>query len=229
MSKANMSTRTGRISLLFQEILTVIVRVRAGRQQIPSAEQFRQHVGGALAAAQEDSVRRGYNRAEASLAAQAVVAFLDESILNSGNPALSDWVRQPLGPQYFEQHVAGEVFFKNIRDLLTGEDSPHAADLLEVYQLCLLLGYRGRYGAGREGDVRMIIDRIAEKMHRIHGAPALLQPEWRPTGEAVPAPPNPWGSRLTWLAAGAAGLFVVAFCVYWLLLRSGVSALAGDA
>jgi type VI protein secretion system component VasF len=35
------------------------------------------------------------------MAAQAVVAFLDESILNSQNPALRDWVRQPIGPNIF--------------------------------------------------------------------------------------------------------------------------------
>lgn len=224
-----MTTRTGGISLVFQEILTVIVRVRAGRQQIPSTDHFRQQMRGAMAGVQEESVRRGYNRAEASLAAQAVVAFLDESILNSGNPLLSEWVRQPMGPEFFQQHVAGEVFFQNVRDLLTGDDSPKTAELLDLYQTCLLLGYRGRFGSGREGDVRAIIDRIAEKMRRIQGPGTLLQPNWRPASDNIPAPPNPWGQRLLWLAAGAVGLFVLTFLLYWMLLRSAVAALGASA
>ena len=74
----------------------------------------------------------------------------------------------------------------------------------------------------------MIVDKIAEKTQRILGTQALLQTDWRPSGESVPAPPNPWGPRLTWLAAGAALLFVVLFLVYWMLLRSGVSALTAS-
>jgi type VI secretion system protein ImpK len=221
-----MPIRTGRISIVFQELLTVIVRVRAGRQQISSADHFRQQIRGALATAQSEALRGGYNTAEASLAAQAVVAFLDESILNSGTQLANDWVRQPIGPEYFEQHVAGEVFFKNIRDLLTGDNSQKVSDILELYQLCLLLGYRGRFGGGREGDVRTIIDRIAEKTQRIHGSIPLLEPQWRPEGETVPMAANPWTRRLTWIAACAAGLFVALFLVYWLVLSSGVTALA---
>lgn len=215
-----------RIASVFQEILTAVVRIRAGRQQIPSTEQFRQQMRGALAAAQEEAVRRGYNREQASLAAQAVVAFLDESIFNSGTQLMNEWVRQPIGPEYFHQHVAGEVFFQNVRELLTGDNSRPVADLLELYQLCLLLGYRGRFGTGREGDVRAIIDRIAEKTQRIHGPTGLLQPDWRPANESVPEAPNPWRQRLTWLAAGAGSLFVLAFLLYWLLLRGDVSTLA---
>ena len=221
------TTRSGRLSLVFQEILTAIVRIRAGREKVPSLEHFRQQMRGALAGAQEEAVRRGYVRADAFLAAQAVVAFLDETVLNSPNRSLHEWVRQPLGPEYFEQHVAGEEFFKNIRNLLTGDDAPKTADTLELYQLCLLLGYRGRFGDSREGDIRAIVDRIAEKVQRIYGPRHLLSPEWRSSAEAVPRQANPWGRRLTWIATGAAGLFVILFLIYWLVLRGDISSLGG--
>ena len=61
------TTRSGRLSLVFQEILTAIVRIRAGREKVPSLEHFRQQMRGALAGAQEEAVRRGYVRAEAFL------------------------------------------------------------------------------------------------------------------------------------------------------------------
>ena len=123
--------RSERMAIVFQELLTVIVRVRADRQPIQNSDHFRNQIRGAILAAQEEALRAGYSREQSFQAAQAIAAFLDESVLNSPNPAYKDWARQPLGPQFFQQHVAGEVFFLNIRDLLSGEDSAQAADLLE--------------------------------------------------------------------------------------------------
>jgi type VI secretion system protein ImpK len=217
-------TRVDRLPILFQELITAAVRIRAARQPVQDVELFRRQIRQGLTAAQEDAHRRGYATQDGFRAAQAVVAFLDETILNSGNPAFRDWPRQPLGPDYFQQHVAGEIVFHNIRDLLTGEDSPHVADLLEVYMLCLLLGYRGRFGGGREADVKLIVDRIAEKINRIRGSSPLLLPDWR-IDETVAAPVDPWWKPLRTAAIVAGGLLVVCLAVYIVFLRSQASSL----
>jgi hypothetical protein len=73
-------------------VLTIVVRIRANRLPVSDADHFRGQVRAGLISAQEEAHRRGYNRQDAYMAAQAVVAFLDESILNSQNPALRDWV-----------------------------------------------------------------------------------------------------------------------------------------
>lgn len=220
--------RPDRIAMLFQEMFTIVVRIRANRLPVTNADHFREQVRSGLLAAQEDAHRRGYTRQDAYMAAQAIVAFLDESILNAQNQALRDWVRQPIGPEYFQQHVAGEVFFQNVKDLLTGDDSDRTADLLEVYQLALLCGYRGRYGVGREGDVKMITDRIAEKMQRIRRSPAELSPYWHPGQDAAPQQADAWGTRLRYAAIGLVSAFAVLFFVYWFVLRTGVTSLSRD-
>ena len=218
--------RPDRIAMLFQEMLTIIVRIRANRLPVASADHFREQARAGLISAQEESHRRGYTRQDAYIAAQAVVAFLDESVLNSQNPALRDWVRQPIGPEYFQQHVAGEVFFHNVKDLLGADDSDRTADMLEVYQLCLLCGYRGRYGVGREGDVKMITDRIAEKMQRIRRTSPALAPFWLPGTDDAPVEADVWGTRLQYLAIACVSAFVVLFALYWFLLRGSITALA---
>ena len=221
--------RPDRMAMLFQEMLTIAVRIRANRLPVSSADHFREQVRAGLIAAQEDANRRSYTRQDAYMAAQAVVAFLDESILNSQNPALRDWVRQPIGPEYFQQHVAGEVFFQNVKDLLTGDDSDRAADMLEVYQLCMLCGYRGRYGVGREGDVKMITDRVAEKIQRIRRTPPALAPFWSPGPDLAPQQMDTWGTRLQYAAIGAVAAFAILFLLYWFLLRSSVISLLAAA
>ncbi len=208
-----------RLSLVFQELLTAIVRIRAGRQQVPNADAFRARSLELLRQAEEDARRRGYSGDDARLGVFAVVAFLDESVLHSADPVFRDWPRRPVQEELFKGHVAGETFFQNIRGLLTADDSPRIADLLEVYQLCLLLGYRGRYGPGREGELRGIADRIAEKIRRVRGVSAALAPAALPREEAVPPDADPWARRL----AVAAIVLTVLLLSTLLLFRIGLA------
>jgi len=101
-----------------------------------------------LVAADREAREAGYDRDVVRLAVYAFVAFLDESVLNSPQDMFSEWPRRPLQEEVFGDHRAGETFFQNMRDLLSRPDSRALADVLEVYLLCLLLGYRGRYGSG---------------------------------------------------------------------------------
>ena len=47
------------------------------------------------------------------------------------------------------------------------------ADLLEIYYLCLLLGFKGRYAAG--GDLRSVMAATQEKIRRIRGPAAVSE------------------------------------------------------
>ena len=51
--------------------------------------------------------------------------------------------------------------------MIAGADSEDLADLLEVYQLCLLLGLKGRYSLGDPSQVAAIIGAVGEKIQRI--------------------------------------------------------------
>ncbi|MFN7921646.1 MAG: DotU family type IV/VI secretion system protein [Bryobacteraceae bacterium] len=214
--------RTQSLALVFQELLTVIVRIRAGRQPVTDAEVFRAQVRDSLAKAEDSAVRAGYSKEDARLGLLAIVAFLDETVLASSNPVFRDWPRQPLGPDYFGKFVAGESFFLYLRDLLTAEDSHRVADILEVYQLCLLLGYRGKFGAGREGDLQMVTNRVAEKIYRIRGAsPWIVPPVERQ--EAVILDKDPWSRRILMGAGAFCVLALVLFFAYMIMLSSAVS------
>src|ERR1700674_6075881 len=93
--------RAENLALLFQEILTVIVRLRSDRQPVTDAQKFRSDMRGALKKVEKDAVTRGYAPEDVRLAQFAVVAFLDESILNSSNQAFADWARMPLQEEFY--------------------------------------------------------------------------------------------------------------------------------
>lgn len=215
------------LAIVFQEILTAIERLRSNRQVVPDAEAFRGQIREAIRSADTEGRQRGYTPEDIRIATFAVVAFLDESILNSRNPAFTDWARKPLQEELFGHHNAGEVFFQYVERMLTQSDSPALADVLEVYQLCLLLGYGGRYSLTGKSDLRAVRDQIFEKIRRIRGASGDLSPSWAlPPGGVVRSQSDPWVKRLTYAAIASIALLVVLFVVYKFVLGSGVSDLA---
>lgn len=216
--------RTDNLALIFQEVFTAIERLRSGRQQLSDAESFRYHMREAIKTAAQDARNRaGYTSDDIRMATLAVVGFLDESILNLRNPIFADWPRKPLQEELFGIHMAGEVFFQNLEQLLGRNDSPDLADLLEVYYLCLLLGYTGRYSGSRTGELQAMMVATADKIRRIRGPYGPLSPSWIPPSEAAPNPGDPWVKRLLIAAVVCVVLTVILFITFKVSLGSGAS------
>ena len=211
----------GRLAQILQELLTATARLRGDRQPVPDAAAFRSQLLELVRRADEDAQRAGYATADARLAIFAAVAFLDESALNSRQPALADWARRPLQEELFGGHMGGEWFFQHVDQLLARPDSPALADLLEVHHLCLLLGFRGRYGADDRGALHAAASRLGERVSRIRGAPGDLTPAWRPPNDSVVGR-DPWIRRLVLGLAASVVLALALWGVAALSLRGSV-------
>jgi type VI secretion system protein ImpK len=223
MTAAPANTRRAEnLAFVFQELLTVGERLRSNRQQVADAASFRAQLWGAVKQAEDDARRRGYSTDDIELAVFAVVAFLDESILNLRLPVFADWPRQPLQEERYGHHVAGEIFFQNLTKLLTRTDSHELADLLEVYQLALLLGFAGRYSIGGRGELRSVAAQTGERIQRIRQTGAWLAPGW-----AIPSEPpiktggDPWVSRMAVILIVCVVLVVVLYGMCVVLLSQG--------
>ncbi len=214
---------TYNLALMLQEVLTAVVRLRANRQTVSDAESFRAQIVANLRHVEQEGRQRGYSEQEMKLAIFACVAFLDESVLNSRNPVFSSWASKPLQEELFGGHMAGETFFANAHNLLSAPDSANVADVLEVYQLCLLLAYQGRYTLGNQGELQAIKQNIADKIHRIRGDRAFA-PDWAPVPGTTPRVRR--DSVLHWLlytAAACALIAVLCFASFSFSLNSGVT------
>jgi len=175
--------------------------------------------------ADQEARARGYSAESVKQSIFATVAFLDESILNLQNQTFAEWVRKPLQEELFGVHVAGEIFFENLKKLLAQNDAPELADVLEVHLLCLQLGYRGRYGMGAGGDLRTIIETLREKIRRTRGEAKYLAPAWAPPADAGPAASDTTTRRLALIAIGCLLLVVVLFAGFKFSLISSASSL----
>ena len=214
--------RPENLCLIYQEVLTAIERLRANRQGVTDAAAFRHHSREAIKAAAGQALSAGYPADDVKFATFAAVAFLDESVLNSQNPIFADWARKPLQEELFGTHIAGEVFFQNLQQLLGRNDSADLADLLEVHYLCLLLGFGGRYSIGNRGELAQVMNLTAEKIRRTRGPFGALSPAWMLPAETVRGHTDPWVRKLGIIAAISAIVMTLLFIAYKLILNSGV-------
>ena len=218
--------RPDNLALAFQEILTVVERLRSNRQPIPDAATFRYQFREALKQADAEARKRGYTAEDIQLAIFAVVAFLDESIFNLRSPVFADWPRQPLQEEFFGHHIAGEVFFQHLQKLLGANENHTTADVLEIYHLCMLLGFAGRYSIGGRAELRSLMEQTAEKIRRIRKTPPDLSPRWRIPPEAVQVSgKDPMLKRFLIGAVACLALTLVLFTIYKIVLGSGISTL----
>ena len=221
--------RRENLAFSFQELFTAIVRVRFNLQSVPSADDFRANAKELIRIATQDAAGRGYAGDDVKAAAFAVVAFLDESVLTSKNPVFSTWPRLTLQEELFGEHMAGETFFRYVQLLLSRRDSAETVDVLEVYYLCMLLGYRGRYGSSGGGELRAIMENIRGKTNRVRGNPPL-SPAWALPGDPpLPQQRDLWLRRLGWVAALTAAFGLVTFVASAWALAAGSSVVQSSA
>lgn len=213
---------SGRLALLLQEALTAIARLRGNRQAVSDASTFRAHMVHLLRRADEDGQAMGYEPADVQLAVFAVVALLDESALSSQEHSWAEWARRPLQDELFGGHMAGEWFFQHIERLLARPDTPTLADLIEVHHLCLLLGFRGRYGAADRGALHAIASQLGDRLRRIRGAPTDFVPGWLPPNDVV-ANRDPWLRRLVLGLVASVALIGILWGAGALSLRSSIA------
>lgn len=168
---------------------------------------------------------RGFQDTELAEARYALVAFLDEQINRSNWPGRSEWMGQPLQLELYREYTAGENFFKRMRSLAQqGRFSP----ALEIYYLCLLLGFRGAYGTS--GDTRALSSFSDSGRERV-------AQEWPMKGKIAPRaePPDRLTARRTShapLIAVIVGSLVLVFALVFgleRLLNADVENLLGAA
>lgn len=214
--------RRGQLALSLQDTLTATARLRTNQQVASDASSFRAHLKRLLGQADQEARGAGYSSESVKLAVYATIAFIDETVLNSAQPMFADWPRRPLQEEVFGEHMAGEVFFENVRALLARSDSEELADVLEVYLLCLLLGFQGRYGGGGGGELASLRTTLADRITRVRGVEGDLSPSWAlPTSEEVPKARDPWLRRLGVSALATGSVAFLLWVVYFFSLRSG--------
>jgi len=109
----------------------------------------------------------------------ALVAFLDETIISSNWQRKDEWLSEPLQIKLFDTFNAGEEFFTNLHNLRQRASSNK--DVLEVYYLCLTLGFKGMYQLQSPETLRRIVDDLNLELHpELYNAIDSISPNGKP-------------------------------------------------
>jgi type VI secretion system protein ImpK len=217
--------RTLSLASCYENSITTILRLGSQQQAVQNSQVFRGNIRAALKAAVEQAKTLGYSSEMIQLSFSAVVAFLDESVLMLQSPVFSDWGQRPLQEELFGHARMGEVFFESLRGLLNRQDSTEIADCLEVYCICLLLGYRGRYALGGGGEIATFLRQIREKIGRFRGQPLFLRASGPAPEVKQPRAIDRWSRGLGIAAIFLLLAMLLAYGGFWLALSSGASQL----
>ncbi|WP_460156388.1 type IVB secretion system protein IcmH/DotU [Pseudomonas sp. S2_H10] len=161
---------------LVQDFISMALIVRKGRQ-VTSVSAFEASVDTFFKALERDARGANYSVEQVKDTQYALCAFLDESVLRSGDNELRrHFELQPLQFRYFGVHLAGEGFFEKI-DALRG-DVKQNLDVLEVYHLCLALGFEGKFSLGQKDQLRYLANTLGQDIARFRKTPKALSPDW---------------------------------------------------
>ena len=232
--------RTQSLASCYENSITIILRLWSLQQQASASSQdFRTSIRAALKAAMEQAKSVGYASEVNQLAFFAVVAFLDESVLKMQNPAFADWAQRPLQEEMFGHNRAGEIFFDHLHTILVRQDSSDTADCLEVFCLCMLLGFKGKFALSSSisslsgqsgsnlrssGEIQSLIRQSRDKIDRIRGQmsflPSIASPDVKQSAGI-----DRWSRGLGIAAVILLVLVILMYGGFWIVLSSGVSQL----
>lgn len=112
------------------------------------------------------------------LAKYAYCALVDETVLGSQSAVRDAWARKPLQLELFGEQLAGENFFVRLDELR--REGARRVQVLEVFHMCLLLGFQGRYmiedGTEKLG---LLCDRLGDEIANLKGRRSGFAPHWQ--------------------------------------------------
>jgi len=178
---------------------------------LPNPEILRQRINATFEALRTRARTADIPSGDAMEAIYAIAAFMDEQILRSPWPARQQWMAQPLQLMYFQENTAGEGFFLRLQAL---EGDPERAHVVQIYYLCLALGFRGRYAVTNSGELSVILERAAGQLTRRLPAADTFSPAGYPSRQRINLSPKQFpvvGVALGFLAASILLFFVLMF------------------
>jgi type VI secretion system protein ImpK len=110
-------------------------------------------------------------------------ALVDEIVLVSRLSIRNAWERDPLQLEMFGEHTAGEKFFESL-ERLRGE-GPRRVQVLEVFHMCLLLGFQGRYALEGAEKLSWLTARLGDEIMHLRGRRSGFAPHWAPPDNFV--------------------------------------------
>jgi type VI secretion system protein ImpK len=197
-----------RITEITESVFNALLQVqRRDAAAMPMAELIHQQMCTYLDQCARLGTKLGVSQQDIAEIRYALAALVDEVVLSKGGPLREFWLTQLLQLKYFGENVAGDMFFERLAVL---RRDPSRTEVLKVYYLCLMFGFRGKYRVrGGELELLDVIDAVRNELVRAKVIPAdsLLSPNGQRPYEAIAD--HKRNLLLIWIALAAASSSVL--------------------
>jgi type VI secretion system protein ImpK len=154
-----------RVNEATKDCFDTVIRLRqAESADIPPPEVLNHRLRGSIDEVLRRAAVLGFSHQDAQDMAYALVALMDELVLNKPEQYRQFWMSNLLQLHYFNETGAGDNFFNRINAI---RKDPHRSEVLRVYYLSLLFGFQGRYRIrGGELELMSLIDAVQKELER---------------------------------------------------------------
>lgn len=135
---------------------------------------FAEHMTRFLADVDRNAKPLGVSADDVQAAKYAFCAAVDEIILRSSYAIRDAWETKPLQLRLFGDQLAGEHFFQKLEDLRVRGQAHLQA--LEVFHMCLLLGFQGKYALDGEEKLKYMCATLGNEIARMRGKSRSFAP-----------------------------------------------------
>jgi type VI secretion system protein ImpK len=217
-----MSERTSKNDLITfaGPVFDLILRLKAGI--VAPSNDLRPKVASLLQDFEKRAERYRFNHKIIQVSKFALAAFVDETVLLNNFPNREQWEKYALQLEYFGEQLAGNKFFEKLEAMLGQIEV--TKDAVEVYYVCMLLGFKGRYAVYEQDKLLAIMQKTANALVKAGKiVPVELSPHWLANDQ--PEPPKKRGMPV-WAKLMAFGWIGVAFIIYLVMFVLSGSFLA---
>lgn len=207
---ASAAERTTSLLSLFNDLLVLGTSLRSAAN-CGEPEALRSHLLDLFYQANQMGNDMGIPKETMRAARYALAAYLDEMVMSSQWPKKQQWPAMSLQSELFGTDLAGQGFFQQLEEIWRGH--PLNLDLLELYCLCLALGFEGKYKLQGREQLKALFQEMGRDLQAKRGDLPPLQLGEKPSGVVVWQQQPPTMTRIL----AAAGL-VLAFGLYVILM-----------
>ena len=218
---------TKRLSEVLAPLFSLIIKLRDSKNYGDS-DSLRGRILALLRQGEQRALRLEIEPKDISDSRFAIVAFIDEVVRGSDWADKDSWVTDPLQLELYGHMEAGNEFFERL-DRLKAEPK-YRKHALEVYYLCMTLGFRGKYnddGHGGRHKLRTLIDETHARLQSVSTSDVeLLSPHGLPRDQKK----EERKSRIpSWVVfAAASGVLLVAYLVLTFMMNNSVSSMCSS-
>src|SRR4029079_8715586 len=144
-------------------IFDLVLRLKAGI--VAPSNALRPQVAAMFTDFEKRAERYRFNPKIIQVSKFALAAFVDETVLTNNFPLRAEWEKYALQLEYFGEQLAGNKFFDKLDAMLNQIEVTQ--DAVEVYYVCMLLGFKGRYAVYDQEKLLAIMQNTANALVKI--------------------------------------------------------------